>query len=110
MVVGFVLGVAGFYGFGATVHYKTHWTGPVITYGLVNASLAFCSTCVFGYIIDAYTALREEAFVAVNSRNFLSFGILYVINEWLDKEGTLKVFVVLGSLFIFTSLLTIPIW
>ncbi|KAB8251182.1 major facilitator superfamily domain-containing protein [Aspergillus flavus] len=110
MVVGFVLGVAGFYGFGATVHYKTHWTGPVITYGLVNASLAFCSTCVFGYIIDAYTALGEEAFVAVNSRNFLSFGILYVINEWLEEDGTLKVFVVLGSLFIFTSLLTIPIW
>ncbi|KAK6835291.1 hypothetical protein RU639_002444 [Aspergillus parasiticus] len=110
MAVGFVLGVAGFYGFGATVHYKTHWTGPVITYGLVNASLAFCSTCVFGYIIDAYTALGEEAFVAVNSRNFLSFGILYVINEWLEEDGTLKVFVVLGSLFIFTSLLTIPIW
>ncbi|KAE8399513.1 major facilitator superfamily domain-containing protein [Aspergillus pseudonomiae] len=110
MLVGFVLGVAGFYGFGATVHYKTHWTGPVITYGLVNASLAFCSTCVFGYIIDAYTALGEEAFVAVNSRNFLSFGILYVINEWLAQDGTLKVFVVLGSLFIFTSLLTIPIW
>lgn len=110
IVVGFVLGVAGFYGFGATVHYKTHWTGPVITYGLVNASLAFCSTCVFGYIIDAYTALGEEAFVAVNSRNFLSFGILYVINEWLEEDGTLKVFVVLGSLFIFTSLLTIPIW
>ncbi|KAL4890036.1 major facilitator superfamily domain-containing protein [Aspergillus ambiguus] len=108
--LGFVLGVAGFYGFGATIHYATHWSGPVLTYGLVNASLAVCSTCVFGYIIDAYKALGEEAFVAVNSRNFLSFGVLYFINEWLAKDGILEVFIILGSLFIFTSLLTIPLW
>lgn len=108
--LGFILGVAGFYGFGATIHYQTHWTGPVLTYGLVNASLAVCSTCVFGYIIDAYNALGEEAFVAVNARNFLSFGVLYFINEWLAKDGVLEVFIVLGSLFVFTSLLTIPLW
>ncbi|KAL5359287.1 major facilitator superfamily domain-containing protein [Aspergillus floccosus] len=108
--LGFILGVTGFYGFGATIHYQTHWTGPVFTYGLVNASLAVCSTCVFGYIIDAYKALGEEAFVAVNARNFLSFGVLYFINEWLAKDGVLEVFIVLGSLFVFTSLLTIPLW
>ncbi|KAL2809384.1 major facilitator superfamily domain-containing protein [Aspergillus granulosus] len=110
MLAGFVLGVAGFYGFGATVHYKTHWAGPVLTYGMVNASLAFVSTCVFGYVIDAYRELGEEAFVAVNARNFLSFGILYFINEWLEKDGVLQVFVVLGSLFVFTTLLSVPLW
>lgn len=107
---GFVLGAAGFFGYGATVHYKTHWTGPVITYGLVSASLAFVSTCVFGYIIDAYGDLGEEAFVAINARNFLSFGILYFINDWLAKDGVLEVFVILGSMFVFTSLLTLPLW
>ncbi|KAL3474494.1 major facilitator superfamily domain-containing protein [Aspergillus californicus] len=110
MAAGLVLGVAGFYGFGATVHYKTHWAGPVLTYGMVNASLALVSTCVFGYVIDAFRALGEEAFVAVNARNFLSFGILYFINAWLEKDGVLQVFIVLGSLFIFTTLLTVPLW
>ncbi|KAL2867529.1 major facilitator superfamily domain-containing protein [Aspergillus lucknowensis] len=110
MAVGFVLGVIGFYGYGATVHYKTHWTGPVITYGMVSGSLAFVSTCVFGYIIDAYGHLGEEAFVAINARNFLSFGILYFVNPWLEKDGVLQVFVILGSLFVFTSLLTVPLW
>ncbi|KAL4912526.1 major facilitator superfamily domain-containing protein [Aspergillus aurantiobrunneus] len=110
MAAGFILGVAGFYGFGATCHYKTHWTGPVLTYGMVNAALAFVSTCVFGYIIDAYEELGEEAFVAINARNFFSFGILYFINAWLAKDGVLEVFVVLGSLFVFTTLLTVPLW
>ncbi|KAL4957315.1 major facilitator superfamily domain-containing protein [Aspergillus filifer] len=110
MPAGFLLGVAGFYGFGATVHYKTHWTGPVLTYGMVNAGLAFVSTCVFGYIVDAFGPVAEEAFVAVNARNFLSFGILYFINAWLEKDGTLEVFVILGSLFVATSLLTVPLW
>ncbi|OJJ02646.1 hypothetical protein ASPVEDRAFT_62630 [Aspergillus versicolor CBS 583.65] len=110
IAVGFVLGVAGFFGYGATVHYKTHWTGPVITYGLVSGALAFVSTCVFGYIIDAYGDLGEEAFVAINARNFLSFGILYFINGWLAEDGVLEVFVILGSMFVFTSLLTVPLW
>ncbi|KAL4964998.1 major facilitator superfamily domain-containing protein [Aspergillus stella-maris] len=110
MPAGFILGVAGFYGFGATVHHKTHWTGPVLTYGMVNAGLAFVSTCVFGYIVDAFGPVAEEAFVAVNARNFLSFGILYFINAWLEKDGTLEVFVILGSLFVATSLLTVPLW
>ena len=51
MFVVVILGVVGFYGFGATVHYQTHWFGPVATYGLANMSLAFASTCVFGYVL-----------------------------------------------------------
>ncbi|KAL4903893.1 hypothetical protein BDW74DRAFT_185950 [Aspergillus multicolor] len=115
MGAGVILGVCGFYGYGATVHYQTHWAGPVITYGMVNASLAFVSTCVFGFIVDVFQGqtglgVGEEAFVAVNARNFLSFGILYFINSWLEKDGVLNVFVVLGSLFVFTTALTVPLW
>jgi hypothetical protein len=70
------LGAAGFYGFGATVHYQTHWSGPVLTYGLANMCLAFASTCVFGYVLDSYPRLAEEAFVAINTRNLLTFGLV----------------------------------
>lgn len=51
MVVVVILGTTGFYGFGATVHYQTHWTGPVLTFGFANMCLAFGSTCVFGYVL-----------------------------------------------------------
>ena len=56
-------------------------------------SLAFASTCVFGYVLvshdyvcppvfcllcvqDCYPRLAEEAFVAINTRNILTFGLV----------------------------------
>lgn len=76
MFVVVILGTVGFYGFGATVHYQTHWIGPVLTYGFANMALAFASTCVFGYVLDSYPRLAEEAFVAINTRNLLTFGLV----------------------------------
>ncbi|MCJ1409172.1 hypothetical protein MMC19_003250 [Ptychographa xylographoides] len=105
-----VLGVCGFFGFGATVHYETHWTGPVLLFGIANMALAFASGCVFGYIIDAHTRLAEEAFVAINARNLLTFGLTYFVVDWLAADGALLVFNVLGGLFLFVCLLTIPLW
>ena len=128
MAVVVVTGCAGFYGFGATVHYQTHWTGPVLTYGLANMALAFASTCVFGYVLvsflslrfycneisdpsqDCYPNLAEEAFVAINARNLLTFGLTYFVNTWLAQAGPLAVFNVLGSCFLAVCALTVPLW
>jgi hypothetical protein len=105
-----VLGTVGFYGFGATVHYQTQWSGPVLTYGLSNMALAFASTCLFGYVLDCYPKLNAEAFVALNQRNILAFGMSYVIEDWLANSGVLNVFVVLGSVFLATCVFTVPLW
>lgn len=110
MILVVILGATGYYGFGATVHYETHWSGPVLTLGISNMALAFASTSLFGYVIDSYPNLNEEAFVAVNARNILAFGLAYVIEDWLIKDGTLNVFIVLGSIFLAVSLFTVPLW
>ncbi|PSR77053.1 major facilitator superfamily domain-containing protein [Coniella lustricola] len=110
MAVSVVLGAVGFFGFGATVAAQTHWTGPVLCFGLANMSLVFGATCVFGYIIDSYRSHNEEAFVAINSRNLLTFGMTYFVNSWLAAQGTLVVFSMLGALFLFVCLLTVPLW
>jgi hypothetical protein len=52
ILVAVVFGTVGFFGFGASIHYETHWTGPVLCFGLANMSLVFASTCVFGYIVS----------------------------------------------------------
>ncbi|KAH6681503.1 major facilitator superfamily domain-containing protein [Halenospora varia] len=110
MVPVFILGIVGFFGFGASVHYQTHWIGPVLTFGLANMSMAFANGCVFGYVIDSYEDLSEEAFVAINARNLLTFGLTYFVNDWLLKDKVLKVFNVLGGVFIGVTLLTVPLW
>lgn len=105
-----ILGAVGFFGFGASVHYQTHWAGPVLTYGIANMSLSFASGCVFGYVMDSHPKLSEEAFVAINLRNLLTFGLTYFINDWINDEGVLFVFCILGMLFLVVCLLTIPLW
>lgn len=110
MIVVAVTGVIGFYGFGLTVHYQTHWTGPVLTYGICNLSLAFVSTSMFGYVLDSHPSLNEEAFVVINARAILGFGLTYVLAPWLEESGVLNVFLVFGSLTIFGCALTIPLW
>ncbi|KAK7206959.1 serine/threonine kinase 16 [Myxozyma melibiosi] len=105
-----IIGAAGFFGFGAAVHYQTHWTGPVLTYGLANMSLSFASGCVFGYVMDSHPKLSEEAFVAINLRNLLTFGLTYFINDWILDDGVLFVFCILGMLFLVVCLMTIPLW
>ncbi|XXH04186.1 centractin- actin- protein of the dynactin complex [Hypoxylon texense] len=110
IIISFLIGVVGFFGFGATVHYQTHWTGPVLCFGLANMSLAISNASVFGYIIDAHKELSEEAFVAINARNLLTFGLTYFVNDWLARDGVLAVFNVLGSIFIVVNVLTIPLW
>ena len=105
-----LLGVCGFFGFGASVGAQTHWAGPVLTFGIANMSLAFASGCVFGYVIDAHANLAEEAFVAINARNFLTFGLTYFVVDWLLAVGTAEVFYILGALFLFVCALTVPLW
>ena len=69
-----ILGIAGFFGFGASVHYQTHWIGPVLTFGLANMAMAFASGCVFGYVIDSYTDLSEEGLkFSTPPKNFSDF-------------------------------------
>ncbi|KAI1635339.1 major facilitator superfamily domain-containing protein [Biscogniauxia mediterranea] len=110
IIISFLIGVAGFFGFGATVHFQTHWSGPVLCFGLANMSLAFSNACVFGYVIDSHKELSEEAFVAINARNLLTFGLTYFVNDWLAQDGVLAVFNVLGGIFVAVNLLTIPLW
>ncbi|KAI1475163.1 MFS general substrate transporter [Daldinia eschscholtzii] len=110
IIISFLVGIAGFFGFGATVHYQTHWSGPVLCFGLANMSLALSNASVFGYVIDAHKELSEEAFVAINARNILTFGLTYFVNDWLAKDGVLAVFNVLGSVFVAVNVLTIPLW
>jgi hypothetical protein len=71
-------------------------------------SLAFASTCVFGYVIDQYPKLNEEAFVAITARNLLTLGLTYFVNNYMAKNGALEVFCILGAMFLFVCFLTIP--
>jgi MFS family permease len=97
-------GIVVFFVFGATLHYKTHWIGLVLCFGISNMAMNFETGCVFGYIIDSYEDLSEEgltlwlpflfflltiffvAFVAINARSLLTFGLTYFVHDWVTNE------------------------
>lgn len=110
MAVAFVFGIVGFFGFGITIHYETHWAGPVTCFGAAYTSLVFLLTCVFGYVLDSYRRHNAEAFVAINARNTLTFALAFIANPWLEQDGPLKVFCTLGAVFVFCSVLAVPLW
>lgn len=79
ILVSVVLGTVGFFGFGATIHYETHWAGPVLCFGLANMSLVFASTCVFGYIVSTvllYLPCPVPAFVLQGGPEYTNLGQL----------------------------------
>lgn len=73
-------------------------------------SLVFAANCVYGYILDCYRKHNAEAFVAINTRNLITFGFSYIVTPWLARDGPLKTFCTLGAIFTGCCLLTIPLW
>ncbi|KAF1960645.1 serine/threonine kinase 16 [Byssothecium circinans] len=105
-----ILGVIGFFGFGATLENGAPWAGPVFLYGLIYFSMAFLNIGIFGYITECHRSKAPEAFAALNLRNVYSFGMNYFISDWISSMGTLQVFSIIGGVHIFIMLLTIPMW
>ncbi|KAF2797300.1 serine/threonine kinase 16 [Melanomma pulvis-pyrius CBS 109.77] len=109
-IVTLILGIVGFFGFGACLENRTPWIGPVILYGIIYFAMAFLNIGIFGYITECHRSKAPEAFAALNLRNIYSFGMNYFISDWITKQGPLQVFSIIGGLHVFILLLTIPMW
>ncbi|ORY11303.1 serine/threonine kinase 16 [Clohesyomyces aquaticus] len=109
-IITLVLGVTGFFGFGACLENQTAWIGPVFLYGLIYFAMAFIQRSIYGYITECHRSKAPEAFAALNLRNIYSFGMNYFISSWITKQGPLQVFSIIGGLHIFICVLTIPMW
>lgn len=48
--------------------------------------------------------------MAINARQLLTFGLTYFVNDWMAKDGVLKVFNTLGAAFLAVCALTVPLW
>ncbi|KAF2188702.1 serine/threonine kinase 16 [Zopfia rhizophila CBS 207.26] len=109
-VLTLILGIVGFFGFGACLENRTPWPGPVILYGIIYFAMSFLNIGIYGYITECHRSKAPEAFASLNLRNIYSFGMNYFISAWITNQGPLEVFSIIGGLHIFICLLTIPMW
>lgn len=44
---------------GLTYHYKTHWSGPIVGFGLLSAGAQMGATLAISYAIDCHLEVRK---------------------------------------------------
>lgn len=83
---------------GLTYHYNTHWAGPVVGYGVLSAGAQVGVSLSMSYALDCHRELSVELMVTVASlKSLMAWVWTWVINDWIDANGMLTVFMVIAS-------------
>ncbi|KAF7549064.1 hypothetical protein G7Z17_g6655 [Cylindrodendrum hubeiense] len=84
---------------GLTYHYNTHWAGPVVGYGVLSAGAQMGVSLSMSYALDCHRELSVELMVTVASlKSFMAWVWTWVINDWIDANGMLTVFMAIASI------------
>ncbi|CAG9947362.1 unnamed protein product [Clonostachys rosea f. rosea IK726] len=90
---------AGLLGFGSLVgHQASHYACSAL-YGVALFGIIGCLSTTSSYVLDAFNDMSSELFVVGNCfKNFLFYGMSYVINDWITRSGPQSVFHILAGI------------
>lgn len=89
------------------------WVGLQFGIGMVAFGLMQAPSVGFNYLIESYTSIAGDCFVAVTSaRAVVSFAWTFFVGEWVMHDGAAEPFGIFGMLMGIFALMTIPflIW
>ncbi|KAH8116697.1 hypothetical protein DFH11DRAFT_1576823, partial [Phellopilus nigrolimitatus] len=113
----------GYFGWAVSASLEEPWIAPAIFYSLINFDMH-----VVTYIVDSHSRFALEAFATKGIfRSFFSFGITYVITDWIANQSmslvfaslstwsklkylVLRTFCTIGGINIGVCLMTIPMY
>jgi hypothetical protein len=94
-----IFGLMGFWGFGWSLEAGSTFMVPVFFYGLSIFAGAINSLISNAYLLDCHRAQAQDGYAAVTiSRGIYSFAMTFVINGWLDRDGSKVVYSWIGAL------------
>lgn len=77
----------------------------MVSFGLMQAP-----SVGFNYLIESYSSISGDCFVAVTSaRAIVAFAWTFFVGDWVHHSGTAEPFGIFGMLMGLFSLMTIPI-
>ncbi|KAH7203449.1 major facilitator superfamily domain-containing protein [Fusarium oxysporum] len=94
-----------------TYHFHTHWAGPVIGLGVLNAGAQIGVSLSMTYALDCHKELSVELMVTVASLKSLMVWIwTWVINDWIVSSGMLTFYMIIAAINVGIHLTTIGLY
>jgi MFS family permease len=99
VIPAFFIGLAGYWGFGLSIYYRTHWFGPVFCFGLSALAGQVVSLISNTYLLDCHRKFAQDAYAVVTLfKGVLTFAAAFFISNWLQKSGIVQVFFLIGMI------------
>jgi hypothetical protein len=101
------------FGFVAQNPSPTGWVGLSVGMGMVAFGLMQAPSVGFNYLIEAYSSVAGDCFVAVTSaRAIVAFAWTFFVGDWVQHSGAAEPFGIFAMLMGVFGLLTVPmvIW
>lgn len=96
---GLISGLIGLWGFGWSLEAHAHWMVPVFFFGLSTFAFAIQSLVSNAYLLDCHRMYAQDGYAAVTIfRGVFSFVMTFVINDWINRDGSKTVFFIIGML------------
>ncbi|KAL2838109.1 major facilitator superfamily domain-containing protein [Aspergillus pseudoustus] len=84
---------------GLTYHYQTHWSGPIVGFGVLSTGAQMGATLSMSYALDCHIELSAEIMVTISClKSAVAWIWTWCINDWVEANGLLVVFMVIASL------------
>ncbi|RDW68278.1 hypothetical protein BP5796_08935 [Coleophoma crateriformis] len=84
---------------GLSYNAKTHWSGPIIGFGILSAGAQMGATLAMAYSLDCHKQLSGELMVTISClKSLIAWIWTWVINDWIIKDGMLTVFMSIAAI------------
>lgn len=108
-LTGIILNPLGMWLYGIGAAKGLHWSALLFGCGMVGYCINLGAIVPYAYVLDAYKEMGGDAVVSlVLIRNLCGFAFAYAITPWIEHQGLLKTFLVVGILSMVFWMICIP--
>ena len=102
----------GLMGFGWSAQERDNWIVPTVFFGVISFGCSLGSTTAITFCVDSYRQYAGEALVTLNFSKNVFHGLVFSLffANWLESDGSKRVFVAIGGVQIACLLTTIPMY
>lgn len=102
----------GLMGFGWSAENEDKWIVPTTFFGVISFGCSLGSTTAITFAVDSYRQFAGEALVTLNFSKNVFHGLVFSLffNDWLESQGSRRVFIALGGIQLACLVFTVPLY